>query len=76
MKKNRLSLFCFICLVPVSVFGNVIRVPERYSTIHLVINATQSGDTVPVDDGYFYSRSPEMNRPLESFFNPGGRQGD
>lgn len=55
MKKNRLSLFCFIYLVPVSLFGKVIRVSERYSTIQLAINATQPGNTLLVNDGYYYS---------------------
>jgi len=53
MKKIRLLLFCFICLVPFFVLANVIRVPGNYPTIQQAINASQSGDTVLVDDGVY-----------------------
>jgi hypothetical protein len=53
MKKIKLLQFLIIFWVPATILGQVLRVPDDYSTIQLAINATQSGDTVQVSDGVY-----------------------
>lgn len=52
--KTKITLLLFVCLTARMAAQNTLQVPTQFSTIQSAIDASQSGDTVLVDEGEYF----------------------